>query len=110
MSTTAPDTLPAERTALAWRRTALTIAAGGLAGARLLEPLVGPVAVVLAAAGVSAATTLGVAAQRRWRRSHRATTHHERFVPLTDGRLTALAAAGTVALGLAAVLFLAASF
>jgi uncharacterized membrane protein YidH (DUF202 family) len=57
--------LQPERTALAWRRTALSVAVGSLAARRLLEPLLGGVGWVLAAAGVALGFGLLLAARRR---------------------------------------------
>jgi uncharacterized membrane protein YidH (DUF202 family) len=57
--------LQPERTALAWRRTALSVAVGSLAAGRLLEPLLGDVGWVPAAAGVACGFGLLLAARRR---------------------------------------------
>jgi uncharacterized membrane protein YidH (DUF202 family) len=57
--------LQPERTALAWRRTALSVAVGSLAAGRLLEPLLGGVGWVLAVAGVASGFGLLLAAHRR---------------------------------------------
>ena len=57
--------LQPERTALAWRRTALSVAVGSLAAGRLLEPLLGGVGWVLAVAGVASGFGLLLAAGRR---------------------------------------------
>ena len=45
--------LQPERTALAWRRAALSLAVGSLACGRLLQPAVGGVAWLLAVVGVA---------------------------------------------------------
>ena len=57
--------LQPERTALAWRRTALSVAVGSLAAGRLLEPLLGGVGWVLAAAGITLGIGMALAARRR---------------------------------------------
>jgi uncharacterized membrane protein YidH (DUF202 family) len=57
--------LQPERTALAWRRTALSVAVGSLAAGRLLEPLLGGVGWVLAAAGIALGFGMVLAARRR---------------------------------------------
>ncbi|WP_233571883.1 DUF202 domain-containing protein [Cellulomonas triticagri] len=57
-----------ERTALAWRRTALSVAVGALLAARVLEPWAGPAVWLLALAGLGAAVGLGVTGARRARR------------------------------------------
>jgi putative membrane protein len=56
--------LQPERTALAWRRTGLSVAVGSLAAGRLLEPVVGN-AWLLAAVGVALAVGLLLGGHRR---------------------------------------------
>lgn len=63
--------LQPERTALAWRRTGLALAVGSLIGMRVLPPLLGPAAYVLAGLGVVASLAVLAAAHRRYRRVHR---------------------------------------
>jgi putative membrane protein len=57
--------LQPERTALAWRRTALSLAIGSLAAGRLLEPELGGVSWLLAAVGAALGLTLLYAGGRR---------------------------------------------
>ncbi|WP_199589353.1 YidH family protein [Blastococcus sp. TF02A-26] len=57
----------AERTALAWQRTALGAAAGAVVAARLAAPSGGPVAAVLLAAGGAVGALLWRVARRRYR-------------------------------------------
>jgi uncharacterized membrane protein len=57
--------LQPERTALTWRRAALSLAIGSLACGRLLEPGVGGIAWLLAVVGVALGTGLLLAASRR---------------------------------------------
>ncbi len=57
--------LQPERTALAWRRTALSLAVGALAAGRMLEPLLGRVAWMVAAVGVALGFGLLLVARRR---------------------------------------------
>jgi putative membrane protein len=57
--------LQPERTALAWRRTALSLAIGSLAAGRLLEPALGGVSWLLAVAGAALGLGLLFAAGRR---------------------------------------------
>jgi hypothetical protein len=63
--------LQPERTALAWRRTGLALTVGSLIGLRVLPPLLGPAAFVLAGLGVVASLAVLAAAHRRYRRVHR---------------------------------------
>jgi uncharacterized membrane protein YidH (DUF202 family) len=78
--------LQAERTALAWRRTALALAVGAVGAGRLAAPVVGVLAVGLAGLGLVQAVAVAVAAQRRYRVAHRSLT--------ARGDLTAVRAAG----------------
>ncbi|GIG37364.1 DUF202 domain-containing protein [Cellulomonas pakistanensis] len=54
-----------ERTALAWRRTSLSVAVGSLVAGRVLEPWSGPLVWVLVAAGLLGALALDRAGVRR---------------------------------------------
>jgi putative membrane protein len=63
--------LQPERTTLAWRRTGLALTVGSLIGLRVLPPLLGPAAFVLAGLGVVASLAVLAAAHRRYRRVHR---------------------------------------
>ncbi|MGY1815847.1 DUF202 domain-containing protein, partial [Blastococcus sp. SYSU D00820] len=58
--------LQPERTALAWRRTALAVGAGAAVAARLTAPALGALAVVLGVLGGSAAAALWFLAGRRY--------------------------------------------
>ncbi|WP_131798095.1 DUF202 domain-containing protein, partial [Clavibacter tessellarius] len=60
--------LQPERTALAWRRTALALVVGSLFGLRALPALLGPAGLVVAAAGVIAALAVLATAHLRYRR------------------------------------------
>jgi uncharacterized membrane protein YidH (DUF202 family) len=64
----APDPgLQAERTALAWRRTALGVGVGGVVALRVAGPALGPGAVVAALAGGVLAAVAFWTAGRRYR-------------------------------------------
>ncbi|MFT2753242.1 DUF202 domain-containing protein [Clavibacter sp. Sh2088] len=106
--------LQPERTALAWRRTALALVVGSLLGLRVLPALLGTAGlvvaaagVVVAAAGVVAALAVLATAHRRYRRVHRILTagpaHPDRPAALPGGALPALVAALTACAGLAAL-------
>ncbi len=90
--------LAAERTRLAWRRTALGLAAGSVAAGRLLQDVVGTAAWGVALAGLVAAGVVLLAAGRRrgWLLSAA-----RRDLP--GGRLVTACAAGTALLGVAAL-------
>ncbi|MBM7412060.1 putative membrane protein [Clavibacter michiganensis] len=100
--------LQPERTALAWRRTALALVAGSLLGLRVLPTLLGAAGLVVAAAGVIAALAVLTTAHLRYRRVHRILTAGsvDPGTGLPGGALPALVAALTACAGLAA-LFLA---
>ncbi|MFT2690646.1 DUF202 domain-containing protein [Clavibacter zhangzhiyongii] len=98
--------LQPERTALAWRRTALALVVGSLLGLRALPALLGPAGLVVAAAGVLAALGVLTTAHLRYRRVHRiltAAADPHRPVALPGGALPALVAALTACAGLAAL-------
>jgi putative membrane protein len=63
--------LQPERTALAWRRTALGLASGAAVSARALFPTLGLVAVAVASAGGALAIGLWVWGSRRYRHAYR---------------------------------------
>ncbi|WP_337060470.1 DUF202 domain-containing protein [Kineococcus sp. G2] len=92
--------LQPERTALAWRRTALSLVVVSLAAARLLPPALGPGAVALALAGIGVGVAVHVLALRR---SRRQTSRLLREGDLDDtgvaGGLLALTAGACTVLG-----------
>jgi uncharacterized membrane protein YidH (DUF202 family) len=95
--------LQVERTALAWRRTCLSLLVGSLAGARILPQVWGPAGLLVAGAGILAALGLFLLAQRRYR------MHFERTVAgvsLPDGTLPALTAAAALTVALVALVFI----
>ncbi|MEZ0447289.1 DUF202 domain-containing protein [Cellulomonas sp. ICMP 17802] len=91
-----PPTLAAERTHLAWRRTALGLAGGGIAAAHLLQEFFGLSAWSLAVAAVAVAVALAIVSARR----HLSGT---RLPP--GGRLVAASTLGVVLIGISAVAF-----
>ncbi|AJW80181.1 DUF202 domain-containing protein [Clavibacter michiganensis] len=98
--------LQPERTALAWRRTALALVAGSLLGLRVLPTLLGAAGLVVAAAGVVASVAVLATAHRRYRRVHLILTsasagHGSTALP--GGALPALVATLTACAGLAAL-------
>lgn len=77
--------LQPERTALAWRRTALALTAASLVAFRVLPELLGGGAWVLAAVGLTASVGVLVAAHRRYRRLHRLLTSPASGSPSPSG-------------------------
>jgi putative membrane protein len=91
-----PPTLAAERTHLAWRRTAIGLAGGGLAASHLLQEFVGLASWSLAGVAVVVAVALATVSHRR---------HLVEGALPPGGRLVAASTAGVVVIGLAAVAF-----
>jgi putative membrane protein len=91
-----PPTLAAERTHLAWRRTAIGLTGGGIAAAHLLQEFVGGAAWSLAGVAVVVAVALAAVSHRR----HLSGT---RLPP--GGRLVAASTLGVLVIGVAAVAF-----
>jgi hypothetical protein len=97
--------LQPERTALAWRRTVLSLAVEALIAWRLLPPVLGPWSFGAGLAGAALAVVIWVLAARRARRTGEALLASSE--PLPDARLLlllALTVAGGAALGLLYVL------
>jgi Domain of unknown function (DUF202) len=97
--------LQPERTALAWRRTGLTLGGAGLLLARVLAPSSLAAALLAGALGVATAIVTLVVVDRRYR------SHHRRLVaaagervPLAGGGLPAVIAVATLTLGCGAAL------
>ncbi len=101
---TDPDyrfTLANERTFLAWIRTSLALAAGGLVAINLIEDFYGQEWIGLILLGLSFLTA--ATSYRRWANNERSM---RLGVPLPTSRLPALIAIGTALLGIgAAILF-----
>jgi len=98
--------LQPERTALAWRRTALALVVGSLFGLRALPQLLGPAGLAVAAAGVALALGVLGAAHLRYRRVHRTLTSGSAgpgTTALPGGGLPALVASLTACAGVAAL-------
>lgn len=101
---TEPDyrfTLANERTFLAWIRTALALAAGGLGVIHLLTDFAGRELLGVVLLGLSVVTA--AAAYRRWAMVETAMRRQE---PLPSSRLPTIIAAGTAGAGLGACLLL----
>ena len=98
-----------ERTALAWRRTALAMAVGSLVALRVFPPSLGLWAVVPASIAFAIAVAVFIAAELRYRRNHRelvAERTSESRVVLAGGALIALVAAAVLAFGVLAAIIL----
>ncbi|WP_426594829.1 DUF202 domain-containing protein [Cellulomonas sp. McL0617] len=88
--------LAAERTHLAWRRTALGLTAGGVAAAHVLQTFAGAAAWSIAGIGAIVAAALAITSKRR------STRRDDQGV---GGRLVAVCACGLVLLGIGALGF-----
>ena len=64
--------LPAERTALSWRRTAMSVAVGSAVGLKLLPPYLGVAGYVAGAFGLLWSIDLALCARRRYHDADRA--------------------------------------
>jgi uncharacterized membrane protein YidH (DUF202 family) len=98
-----------ERTALAWRRTALAMAAGSLVALRVFPASLGLWAVAPAAIAFAISAVVFGAAHVRYRRNHRALVvdrDADSRVALAGGALIALVAAATLAFGVIAAVIL----
>ena len=89
-----PPTVAAERTHLAWRRTAIALAGGGVAAAQLLQEFVGPAAWSIAVTALAVAVALATVSRRR---------HLVGGALPPGGRLVSVSAAGVLVIGVAAV-------
>lgn len=96
--------LQPERTALAWRRTALALSLGPLVAARLLAPQLGALAAVAALLGLAVGVAIAAATAVRYRTVHRALTEDAGIGRLPGAGLLLITAAvpflgGVVTLG-----------
>lgn len=93
--------LQPERTELAWRRTALALAAGSLISLRLLPAVFGGIAwITPGIVGVLASGVIWLAVRRRFARVNAVLLEHV-DAPLPDGRLLLAAAVFVLAGGIA---------
>jgi putative membrane protein len=96
--------LQPERTALAWRRTSLSITVGALISLRVLPHYWGPLGFFLAGVGVALSLTMIVLAHRRYQAHHRLLTSREYLDSgMPDGALPALLVAICIGAGMLAV-------
>ena len=97
--------LQLERTALAWQRTLLSLAAGSLAIGRGLLPAMGATSWILAGVGVTTSVVLFVVTRRRYAAAHKYLTAVDATSLPTDARLIAVCAVFGLLTGLAALTF-----
>jgi putative membrane protein len=98
-----------ERTALAWRRTALSMAAGSLVAVRVFPASLGLWAAVPAAIAFAISVVVFVAAHQRYRRNHSVLLTErdpDTRIALAGGALIALVASATLAFGVIAAIIL----
>jgi uncharacterized membrane protein YidH (DUF202 family) len=97
--------LQAERTALAWRRTALAVGLGAIVGARLTTPGAGGGRFVALAAGAVVAVAVWVLSVGRYRAVHRSLHERGDLAELRSGAASAALAAGATVTGVLAAAF-----
>jgi len=103
--------LQAERTALAWRRTSLTMAVAAVGAGRLASLVIGAVAVAVAGLGLLQALWVSVSARRRYRLVHESLTSRGDLTDVSQGGLPiATLAASCLTVGLLALAFVLGSF
>lgn len=95
--------LQLERTALAWRRTGLAVAVGAVAGARVLAPVLGAGAVVVAVLGLALAALFLLGSTRRGRRAQATLLADGDLAAGPGGRLMAAVCVACTAVGVAAL-------
>jgi putative membrane protein len=82
--------LQPERTALAWRRTALAMSVGSFLALRILPAVLGAWAIVPAGIGVLLSIAILIASHRRYARHHRTLIRPAESGPLPSGGLLLL--------------------
>lgn len=95
--------LQPERTALAWRRTALALALGPLVVARLFAPQLGALTLAALLVGIALAATIAGVATKRYRIIHRALVGEEGTRGLPGGVLLLVTAAVAFVAGVGAL-------
>ncbi|MCO7221125.1 DUF202 domain-containing protein [Klenkia sp. PcliD-1-E] len=95
----------AERTALAWERTALAIAAGAATLGRMGAEQLGPGLAVLAFSSLAAASLVAGTARRRYVRMHCSLVAHGDLTGAPGGVRIAVLAFSTTVVGLLAAVF-----
>ena len=99
--------LQPERTALAWRRTSLSLAIGALVALRVLPHYWGVWGHITAGLGVILSIVVLLLAHQRYHTSHRRlTSGQHRDLGLPDGALPALLATTSLTAGLTALLLI----
>lgn len=101
MTSPADSGLQAERTSLAWRRTALSVAIGSLVGMRVLPPHLGAFGYIASLTGLLWSLDLAVSAARRYGQADELlrSTGRQRAAGVTVARTAVLTGlAGVVAL------------
>ncbi len=96
--------LQPERTALAWRRTALALTGGSVIIMRILPSVIGVAALVIGFTGLALALVVLVGSHRRYLRQHRALTSTEPVVLRSGWPVVALTAAALL-IGVLCLLF-----
>jgi hypothetical protein len=97
--------LQLERTALAWQRALLTLAAASLAIGRGLETAIGASSWLIAGAGLTVTLTLFVTVRRRYVAAHKHLTTIDSTSLPSDARLIAACALLGLVAGIAALAF-----
>ena len=106
MTSAPPAGAQPERTALAWRRTALSVALGSVVAARLAAPALGVLSVALGILGAGLAATVWWGSARRYADVRRC-VDEGRPLPGSAGLLLVAVAAGCGLVGVLAAVFIA---